>query len=233
MNDASADSHSSGPSVHLTQFSVVLVVNQVDPSIFNPDFLRLNQIVGPDTRASASPVSTPQFSQAVFDDGVTVRVDPGTLTFEQVGNPLEKAQVQPPAMAMQFVTLFPNTVYKAVGINAISIPVLDDVVDERAAIRNALVHSGQWLSFGGETPTLGFWAAYDLGGKKLFFEIRENDASDQSTVFAFRLNVHRDLPETKQVGMNQQLLSVLAQWKSDLTDFEALVTQYISKSAVR
>ena len=233
VNDASTDSRSSAPSVRLSQFSAVLVVNQIDPSIFNPDFLRLNQIVDPKAQVLESPVSTPQFSQTAFDDGVKVKVDPGTVIFEQVGNPLDKPQVRPPAMAMQFVTLFPNAIYKAVGINAICVPVLDDAVDDSAAIRNALVHNGQWLPFGGEIPTLGFWAAYDLAGKKLFFEIRENDASDQSTVVAFRLNVHRDLPETKQVGGNQQLLSVLAQWRSDLTDFEDLVTQYISKSAIR
>ena len=229
MNDAAPDPGSSAPKVQLSQFSAVLVVNQIDPSIFNPDFLRLNQIVDASAQVVEAPVSTPQFAEAVFDNGVTVKAEPGTLIFEQAGSPLEEPQVRPPAMAMQFVTLFPNTIYKAVGINAIAVPVLADTVDERAALRNALVDNGRWLPFDGETPILGFWAAYDLAGKKLFFELRENDASDRSTVFAFRLNVHRDLPETNPVGGNQRLLSILAQWRSDLTDLEDLVMQYIAK----
>ncbi len=229
MNQMSVASPS-GPSVVLTQFSVVLVVNQMDPSIFNPDFLRLNQIVDSEAQVSEPPVSTPQFSQISFGDGVTVRADPGTVTFEEAGDPLRPQRVRPPAMAMRFVTLFPNTIYKAVGMNPIGIPILDGAVDERAAVRNALVDAGRWLAFGGQTPTLGFWAAYNLPDKMMFLEIRENDAPAQSKVVAFRLNIHRDLPETDQVGRNQRLISVLAKWETDLTDFEDLVTQCLVRS---
>ncbi len=233
VNDAPITPDSSAPSVHLTQFSVVLVVNQIDPSIFNPDFLRLNQIVSPNAQVSEAPISTPQFSQVSFGDGVTVKADPGTITFEEAGDPLQPPHVRPPAMAMRFVTLFPNTIYKAVGMNPICIPILKGVVDERAAIRTALVDAGRWLSFGGQIPTVGFWAAYNLRDKTMFLEIRENDAADQSEVVAFRMNIHRDLPETDQVGSNQHLLSVLAKWEDDLRDFERLLMQCIFKSTMQ
>ena len=231
VNDAPPTPGSSAPSVHLTQFSVVLVVNQIDPSIFNPDFLRLNQIVNPNTQVSESPISTPQLSQISFDDGVTVRADSGTVTFEETGDPLQLQNVQPPAMAIRFVTLFPNTIYKAVGMNPIGIPILDGAVDERSGLRSALVDAGTWLPFGGQTPTLGLWAAYNLPDKTMFFEIRDNDAPDQSRVVAFRLNIHRELPD--QLGRNDRLLSVLAQWEADLTDFESLVMQCISKRTMQ
>ena len=225
---------SSGPSVHLAQFSVVLVVNQIDPSIFNPDFLRHNQIVDPSSQVSESSTTTPQFAHSVFKDAVTVRVDPRRVIFEQAGDPLPLGQIRPPSMAMRFATLFPNVVYKAVGINPTGVPFLDGAVDENVDIRATLREQGQWLSFNNKKPKLNLQTRYHLPDRTVALDIREVDTSEPdanpATIVAFIANIHRDLQATDQVERNQRLLSVLAKWEEDLKDFEALVANFVSRS---
>ncbi len=234
MSDTPESPGSSGPSVHLAQFSIVLVVNQIDPSIFNPDFLRHNQIVDPDSQVSEPPTTTPQFAQVRFKDAVAVKVDPKRVIFEQTGDPLQPRELRPPGMAMRFATLFPNVVYKAIGINPTGVPFLDGAVDHRVHIRDILLDQGQWLCFNNARPKLNLHAAYRLPDKNITLDVLDADSSEPEasprTIVAFRANIHRELQETDQIERNQHLLSVLAKWDEDLKDFEALVTNFISKS---
>lgn len=237
MTDPPESPRAAGPSVHLAQLSVVLVVNQVDPSILNPDFLRHNQIVDPDAQVSAPSVSTPQLSQVTFQDGVTVKANQNQVIFEEAGDPLQPDCVRSPSMAIRFVTLFPNIFYKAIGINPIAVPFLDGAVDERVAIENALVDKGQWLNLCGQSPKLGLRTVYRLQNKTVFLEIHDSEASEADarppSVVAFRSNIHRDIDEPDQVARNQRLLSVLAKWEDDLKDFEKLIGQFLSRSTTQ
>ena len=47
----------------LTEFSIVLVANHIDPSIINPDFLRHNEIIDQGRQTSEQPLSTPVYSR--------------------------------------------------------------------------------------------------------------------------------------------------------------------------
>ena len=237
MTDPPESPRAAGSSVHLAQLSVVLVANQVDPSILNPDFLRHNRIVDPDAQVGAPSVSTPQLSQVTFQDGIAVKANHNRVIFEEADDPLRPDCVRSPSMAIRFVTLFPNILYKAIGINPVAIPFLDGAVDERVAIQNALVDKGQWLRLGEQSPKLGLRTVYRLQDRTVFLEILDGEASEADahppSVVAFRSNIHRDLDEPDHVARNQRLLSVLAKWEDDLKDFEQLIGQFLSWSTTQ
>lgn len=63
------------------EFSVVVVANDHNPTILNPDFLERQQIV-PQTwgwKVADPAITTPPFAMVVYDSGVTVSVEPNKL----------------------------------------------------------------------------------------------------------------------------------------------------------
>ena len=56
----------------IRELSVVIAGRHHNPSILNPDFLKLNQIVPQDWQLLQSPFCSDMISQVVFNNGVAV-----------------------------------------------------------------------------------------------------------------------------------------------------------------
>lgn len=104
--------------VGLVEVSVVLVANQNDPSILNPDFLRYNGIVDKALKRAQPAMSTPMISQVVFEGDIAVRAEPNRFVFEQKGQPLGEDACVVPELAGRFVQTVSHLPCSAIGINA-------------------------------------------------------------------------------------------------------------------
>ena len=212
------------------ELSVVLVVNQNDPSIFNPDFLRHNNIVDANLSVREQAISTPVFSQVSFQDGLVVKADPERVIFEQAGNPLDPRTVHCPASAAQFVQQFPHFLYKAVGINPKGIRVLAGDAVQNIMLSNALHNNGEWLSFQDTEPEIQLKAVYHFEKRVISLDVakiqRLNNDRDNDVGILFQANIHRDLGEIEQRMRSEQILTIISSWKDDLTDFSTLVEKF-------
>ena len=103
--------------VDLVEFSVVLVANSNNPTIINPDFLLHNEIVNADLSLQGDPITTPLFSQVVFEGGIAVVATPDRVIFQQTGDPLALKDILCPKIAERYLKKVPHVPYSAVGIN--------------------------------------------------------------------------------------------------------------------
>lgn len=220
--------------VRLIGFSVVLVTTQNDPSIFNPDFLRQNNIIDADLQVAEPPVSTPVFSQAIFEGGLAVKADPNRIIFEQSIDPLplDETNVRCPEMAKRFVELFPRSPYRAVGINPKGVRILPNEPHTQK-LSDALQDKGAWLSFKDIEPDILLKAVYRYTKRTIILDVDEarmysgdSPAPPTSTGLRFQANIHRDLLASDETGRIEELSLILSSWKEDLSDFITLVGKF-------
>jgi hypothetical protein len=218
--------HTDHKIVELVEFSIVLVLNQNDPSILNPDFLQQRKIVATQLQVREQPISTPVFSQVLFNGGVGVKADPERIIFEQKGTSLNATDILCPAMAKRFVTLFPNNIYKAIGVNPKGFLPLPQSVSRRNIVSRLLNDTGKRLSFKDTIPEIQLKAVYHFEGKKIVLDVvgakrKEGNVARTPGIF-FQANFHRDLSVSSSITREERLVSVLSSWERDLSDFMTL-----------
>ena len=214
-------------SVELVQLSVVLIADHVDPSMINPDFLRLNGIVNHDLQTGQPPVSTPVFSQVAFEDGFTVTAQTDRVEFVQRGETLTEDAASP-NVARRFLEKIPYPAYKAIGINPVGTKPLDP--GYVSGVADALIERGAWMAFGDVSPMVSLKATYLYDNRKITMDVqdakrRDADGSEQPGLL-FVANIHRDVSETDQGRRIASLMSILSAWKDDLSDFNNLVAKF-------
>lgn len=217
------------PDVTLIALSVVLVAdnNNIEPSMVNPDFLRHSGIVDPGLQIEQPPVSTPVFSQVVFEGGLSVVVQPDRFDFTQRGEALTE-DVAIPGIARRLLEKVPHPAYKAIGINPTGVRPLGD--GSAGGVASALVEGGEWMAFGDVSPEIFLKALYPCEGRQITLEIRdvekrESDGSESPRLL-FAANIHRDISETIQERRIAKMTSILSGWRDDLSDFKNLVEKF-------
>ena len=215
------------PDVALIALSVVLVADNVEPSMINPDFLRHNEIVDFDLQTEQPPVSTPVFSQVVFQGGLAVTAQPDRFDFVQRGEALTEDVVSVD-IAKRFLAKVPSPHYRAIGINPTGVRPLND--GSVGGVASALIEGGGWMAFENVSPMVALKAVYSCQDRWITMDVqdskkRESDGSE-SSVLLFAANIHRDIGETDQGQRIARMMSILSGWKDDLSDFKDLVAQF-------
>ena len=221
--------------IGLLELSVVLVANQNDPSILNPDFLRFNGIVDKALKLKQPPMSTPMFSQLVYEGDISVRAEPHRFVFEQKGQPLSEDECVVPEIAGLFVKTVSHIPYNAIGINAKSFRSPNH--KSRYSVADTLLDGGEWLSFRDLRPDIHLKAIYDYEGRRITLDVggvsaRGNDAALVHGLL-FQANVHRDIGEGSQEQRIERASSILGAWKDDISDFNSLVAKFHSMGMSR
>ena len=231
QDGAAAGGHQ--PDVLLVELSVVLVANGMEPSMINPDFLRHNGIVDRDLPTTGQPISTPVFSQATFEGGVTVTAEPNRFVFVQQAEPLHEDACSVPEIARRFLNKVSHLQYNATGINAKAVRSADgESVD---GVANALVDGGRWMAFNDVFPVVGLKAVYNYDDRKITLNIdaakRKNNDGSESNGLLFQVNVHRDVTEAGPQERIERIRSILSGWRDDVSDFELLVEKVDSRKS--
>lgn len=216
-----------GLDVAIINLSVVLIADNVDPSMINPDFLRHNDIVDPGLQTGQSPVSTPVLSQVTFERGLSVVARPDRFEFAQQGQVLAE-DAESPNVARRFLEKIPYPPYKAIGINLTGARLLDRGSENGVA--DALIEGGGWMAFGDVSPAVSLKAVYHCEGRQVTLDVhdakrRVSDGSE-SPGLVFAANFHRDISEMSRERRIAKLMSVLSTWKDDLSDFKNLVAKF-------
>lgn len=212
--------------ITLTALSVVLIADNIDPSMINPDFLRHSGIVASDLQTEQLPISTPVFSQVTFEGGLAVIAQPDRFAFVQQGESLEE-DIASPNTARRFLEKVPHPAYKAIGINSTGVKPLDDGPRSVAA---TLIGEGEWMAFQDVSPEVFLKAVYPCKEKQITMDIqdvkRHEAGGSESRGLLFTVNVHRDVSKMDQGQRIARLMSILSEWKEDLSDFKDLVAKF-------
>lgn len=214
--------------IGLVELSVVLVANQNDPSILNPDFLRYNGIVDKALKLAQSPMSTPMVSQVVFEGNISVRAEPHRFVFEQKGDLLSEDACVVPEFAERFVQTVSHVPYSAIGINAKSFRPPNE--KSRYSVADTLLDGGKWMSFRDVRPDVHLKAVYNYEGRRITLDVGSVGAlrNDGAVSYGllFEVNIHRDVAERDQERRIERASAILGAWKDDISDFNDLVAKF-------
>lgn len=217
--------------VDLIEFSVVLAATSNNPSILNPDFLFHNEIVDASCEVKDPRISTPAFSQVVFQNGLTVKADPDRVIFEQRGTKLGVEEIVCPDIANRYLKKVPHVPYRAVGINPKGHRPSEGKAADRVA--DALIDQGAWLSFKDCTPEIQVKAIYRYTNRTIIMDIAEIERMGQEAKLIpgllFQANIHRDIQAANPAKRIQSISSIFSLWREDLNDFFSIVAKFDSQ----
>ena len=221
--------------IMLAELSVVLVAEQNNPSILNPDFLARNGIVAQDLGVhEGATICTPMFSRVAFVNDVTVTAEPSRIVFSQTGRPLAQEDAsQIPDIASRFLEILPHVPYRAIGINPRGIVPLAG--DDTSTVANALEHGGRWTTYEDILPEITLTALYRYDSRTIQMSVSAHESTQddgsKSKQLQFQANFHHDIGEGVRQGQIDTILSALSSWKAEMDVFRELVTKFASQIA--
>lgn len=192
------------------QFSIVIIAADHNPTILNPDFLRMRGIVPEDWcwELASPPIVTPPFATVQYESGVSISVESNKLQIAdtKTSEPTESNIVE---IANQYVKVVPHVRYTAVGINyrsAIEVEHVDTY------LKSQFLKKGPWDSDDNPMNSVGLNFVYPVESGRLVLSIDSGTVSDTSSgeeqkksVIIANANFHRDLdlsimPTSSQVS---------------------------------
>ena len=204
----------------LTGMGIVIVGENHNPSILNPDFLWRNHIVPKDLNLSDDipPISSPLQSQCMFENGLHIVSEANRIIFLQ-SNPEESSSCH--ETARKYLKTVPLVRYTAIGINFAG---LFPVPDGNQAVRNML-RPGEWAQFEDTQPSPKISLTYPLAGRIVNLTVESNAPENEGNVLV-RGNFHHDI-QAEQNESYQVAIAIAGDWESDLKHFKILVLNII------
>ena len=156
--------------------SAVLVANQHNPAIMNPDFLRNKGIAKPEWKAGET-IVTALFSRIEYNNGVFFTVDQNRCIIEQRVDGEFKSSYETPNCAKKYAEVLEHTPYTAFGLNwNLLMP------NERPGdwLKNRFLRPGEWQS--------------DIEPTSLVFRCLQDSA-----IYQFSLNIEQSVKNEASV----------------------------------
>jgi len=190
------------------EFSIVVVANDCNPTILNPDFLTKQGIVRDEWewKLSGTPITTPPFAIVSYENGISISVEPNKFQIVDrlLSNKPNKSQI--PQIACKYIQVLPHVRYTAVGHNFRGL-----LEHEKAKefLRKRFIKDGVWDSNKRKLEGISLKFVYPLKGGRLNISLDAADIIDRSADplkeshgILIQVNYHRDCqgyPSDKQV----------------------------------
>ncbi len=219
---------------NLLQFSLVVIATDHNPTILNPDFLRLQNIVPTNWgwELASPPITTPPLATIQYESGVSISVESNKLQVvdDKATTPSESKIV---AMVNRYVEAVPHVRYTAVGINFRSAIKLDNA-DEY--LKEQFLKKGPWDSKENQMKSVGLRFVYPATLGRLVMsidsgiieEVVGNQVQKKPVIIA-NANFHRDLDVTK-LPTSKQVPNYLKEIQADWDRFSELLVDMLPTS---
>jgi hypothetical protein len=210
-----------------TQFSIVVSANAHNPTIVNPDFLRLQDIVPTDWTPDGPLVSSPPFSAVQYSSGISIVVDPNRLQINDTSDELDPLRSPASSVADRYVQVLPHIPYNGVGIN---FQVAAESADPASFLKERFLKTGSWDTSEQPLTAVGLRFVYALAGGRLTISLDVGevgsehgedasstqavisaDASSTQTVISADANFHRDVSDAD--GVRSALGNIRSDWE--------------------
>jgi hypothetical protein len=221
----------------LGEIDLVVVAENHNPSVLNPDFLLRTGIVDPAWKweLAGSPLSTPQFSQVTFKSGTSIQAFLERLIFRDRNRESIAADPKFATIAAKYVETLPHVSYTAIGVNPkVHVITASDEEAERFLI-DRLIANGPWRDFSGGPTDASVNLSFHMPDCQFTVSIatgrmRTRD-KNQSPCLVFAGNFHRDLKGESHAAKHQHLLASIAKWREDAETFTRFIQERVLGSA--
>lgn len=202
----------------LVQFSVVVAGKAHNPTILNPDFLRIREIVPEDWKV-AQTVTTPPFAMVRYENGLSFIVETEKLQVVDLGTAGAPEKSHAPRIAGEYVSTLPHVRYTAVGINFQSV---SEVPQPETALKQRFLKEGPWDRPSHPVSAAGTRLIYPLPAGRIVLSFDAGTAEDEDAegektkpVVIANANFHRechDYPSDAQVV--EHLAHAVDDWRT-------------------
>ena len=205
----------------LDNFSIVVVAQAHNPSILNPDFLKVQGIVDPSFTPS-NVICTPPVAQVSYKEGITIMAEFQKLQF--IDAAAERIPFASPIhdIAIKYINTLPHVKYTAVGLNFAGHYLCKDKESALALLPSKFLKDGEWYSFGDTAPYVGIKFGYLIGNVRctINFDTADNPihpSKPPSPIIAITSNYHIDSTNIEEMN------SFISNWKTQYDHFLKVV----------
>jgi hypothetical protein len=199
----------------LLQFSIVVRGDAHNPSILNPDFLRMQGIVPPTWGwTTRQTMTTPLASSVEYTNNVSIQVTAETLQV-MVGAENGASISKGAEIVRGYVKTLPHVRYTALGINFHSALLLTSPGE---LIRDRFLAKGAWRS---DEVGAGVRLEYPLSNGRLRVTIDAGKKANEDAIVV-HANFHREL--TEQPAFNQ-IAAYLDMMQEDLESYNGTLAK--------
>jgi hypothetical protein len=212
--------------IKIEELSIVVVAQNHNPTLLNPDFLIYNKIVPPAWELAGSPICVGPMAQVTFKNGVNIVAQFNKVIFTETVGDKRDEDIAVPVIARKYAETLPHVDYRAVGINPKGHVNFLEEAAVQGYILDTLLSPGPWLEFGDVRPKAGLKFVYWVKDCQFSLTLEESrlQLPDATVPVAmFTANFHRDLKgETKDQRL-QNLSQILDHWDEDVALFKIVV----------
>lgn len=213
--------------VTVQELAIVVAVNELSPTIFNPDFLKSSGIVAAGAELARQPVYSNQAAQVVFQDGTSIAAQDNRLMFTQALGSKSDTEVQIGAIAQRCINVLQQASYQAVGINLRGYVSCKDAAEAQHYLTQTLLVPGSWHQYGQIPAQAAITYSYSLEQGQ--FTLSINEASLQlpeqaaMPVVLFSGNFSYDLMNQPEGDRLRLLKERINAWQGDLDAYRDLI----------
>ncbi len=218
--------------LRIAQFTIVILAKNHNPTIINPDFLRVNNIVPANWELDKPIFTLEELSQVIYTNGVSIVAQTDRVTFSQfIPADYTDSDIFIPGICNSYITVLPHVNYSGFGINFTGHILTDSVNEQSQYMLDFLLRSGDWKYFRGVHPNPYLTLVYNLDDCKITVSISpalvkdEDSGLDSAPVILFQGNFDRDISPGS--GKIEILKSKISDWKSDLSSYVSLVQSHL------
>ena len=209
--------------------SIVVVGEDCNPSILNPDFLRVQDIVPEDWgwELADAPFTSRGLSLVVYDSDFTIKVEPNRFQVTDAGSSAVDADAKIIQIARRYIEVLPHVRYTAVGNN---FQRFLSVEQPLRFLQERFVKPGPWLNEASRDVGISLGYDHDGGLLTLGFENKlllkqVNDELDRVEGVRIKANFHRDC---EGYPTDQSVLAHIARLATDADAFTQKLAYFLS-----
>jgi hypothetical protein len=211
----------------IEDLSIVLAVRNHNPNLLTLEFLQGSGVIPTDWQLARPPVLSTQGSQVLFQNGIKLEAQPGTVSFSEAMGGKTADAMEIPAIARRYAAVLPNLDYRGVGINPRKFVAFEDRSEAaHQYMTQTILSPGSWQNFGTAPIQAGINLVYTL--ERCQFRLGINEA---------RLNLpDREIPAIVFIGnfnygigsesvekRLQNLTRIIEHWQDDWATYEELI----------
>jgi hypothetical protein len=202
------------------QLTIVVLAQNHNPTILNPDFLWRNEIVPTDWKVAGSPLCTDPVAQVSFESGVTLTAHLDRLMFAESNSESLAESPVVPSIAISYLKALPHVAYKAVGVNPQGLVAFAQPQKaERFAIEH-LVRAELWQDLRPRLSRAAVSLTFDLDESRLAVSMQPTTLEgEDGSAIQVAGNFHHEPDEEDHDERNTKILHSIGRWQDHVRFF--------------
>ena len=213
------------------ELALVIAVNNHDPLMVGEAFLKQTGIIPSEWELAQKPYLSPQATQLVFTNGMSIVAEPERVVFAQALADREPSTIEIGEIASLYASILKKADYQGIGINFRSFIPQPSHEAAQTYISEHILAPASWQQIGQAPVRANINLNFSLSGRQLTLSINpaaiQFPEQEPLPVILFGGNFGYQLDATDKLT---QLTNILAQWQTDLTEYQQIITEHFFTS---